>query len=85
MSALNRSFFVDALKQTIGIEMAQQTVDRAVIEAGLAGKTAFDKDEALRICEILMSKGGYVTTIANILSTRIIVSSIKDRRHPTSA
>ena len=62
---------IDAYTQSLGIEGAQKLIQDAIKEAGLPTKSAFSKEEAIKICEVLKTKKGFVGIIALALASRI--------------
>ncbi|MFH1339536.1 MAG: hypothetical protein ABIH40_06815 [Candidatus Omnitrophota bacterium] len=63
--------FYELYIQTMGDEGARKIIKEAIAEAGLASKKEFSKEEALKICEVLKKKSGFIKTLANLFSARI--------------
>ena len=57
--------------QAFGMEGARKLINEAITEAGLLPKKDYAKEEALKICEVLKKKSGFVKTIANLYSVRL--------------
>jgi len=65
--------FYNAYSQSLGIEGSQKVVNEAVAEAGLEIKKEYSREEALKLCEVLKSKSGFVKIIAGFLMARLII------------
>jgi hypothetical protein len=63
--------FQDLYIQTTGEEGARRIIKQAIAEAGLPEKKEYTKEEALKICEALKKKSGFIKTVANLFSARI--------------
>ncbi|OGX26153.1 MAG: hypothetical protein A3J51_03925 [Omnitrophica WOR_2 bacterium RIFCSPHIGHO2_02_FULL_45_21] len=62
--------------QTTGEEGARKITKEAIAEAGLVEKKEYSKEEALKICEALKKKSGFIKTLANLFSVRIRLHGI---------
>lgn len=65
--------FYSAYTQSMGIEGSQKIVKDALSEAGLTVKKEYPRSEALKLCEVLKTKPGFVGIIAGFLAARVIL------------
>lgn len=70
-----RSYFLTAYNQSLGIEGALKLIKDVIAEAGLTEREEYSKEEALKICEMLSKRPGFVKIIACSLSARIYLQS----------
>lgn len=63
--------FQDLYIQTAGVDGAEKIIKQAIAEAGLPEKKEYTKEEALKICEVLKKKSGFIKIVANLFSARI--------------
>ncbi len=66
-------YFIKSYAASAGLGAATELINQAARESGFVGKKVLDKDEALRLCEHLAERSGYIRTIASALKTRIIL------------
>jgi len=57
--------------QGLGLEGAKKIIREAIVESGLKVEEEYTKEEALKICEALKKKGGFIKIIANLFSARL--------------
>ncbi|MFH1289021.1 MAG: hypothetical protein ABII25_10060 [bacterium] len=65
--------FYNSYVQTLGIEGSRKLVDDAVVQAGLFVKKEYRKEEALKVCEVLKQKKGFIKIIAGFMAGRAIL------------
>ncbi len=65
--------FYSAYTQSLGIEGSRKVVNESLAEAGLEVKKEYSREEALKLCEVLKSKPGFVGIIAGFLTARVIL------------
>ena len=70
---ITREEFVKAYTQGIGIDGAQKLISETIRSIGLTEKQDYTKDEAIRICEALKQKDGFIKILACSLLARIYI------------
>lgn len=70
---IERLLFIQAYRDSLGVEGAEKLIQDAIQSVGIPNRTFFDKEEALRICEALTKKPGFVGIIAKLLIARITI------------
>lgn len=65
--------FYDVYIQSAGEEGARRIIEEAIVEAELLLKKEYSKEEALKICEALKKKAGFIKILAGLFSARIIL------------
>jgi len=65
--------FIDSYKESLGMEGAEQLIKQAISKAGIAHKSEFTKEEALKICRELKQHSGFIGIVGGILNSRIII------------
>ncbi|MCX7956339.1 MAG: ATP-binding protein [Endomicrobia bacterium] len=60
---------IDLLAQSIGVEAAEKTIDKAIIQTGLPRKTIYSEEEFQKICDALSKEGGLVSLFAKLITT----------------
>ena len=57
----------------LGVEGAETVVNESIVASGLNMKKEYTVEEALKICEILKGKGGFIKIIARLFTVRVKV------------
>lgn len=65
--------FFDSYKESLGVDGTHELLKKAINQANLFHHDYYTKEEALKLCSILQSYGGFVGIIAGILSSRFII------------
>jgi hypothetical protein len=73
---INLNEFYDPLKECLGVEGAQKIIRDAVQQAGLQMHAEYSKEDALKICEALKTKQGFVQFLAINLRARFAVRDL---------
>jgi hypothetical protein len=64
------SEFRQAFSDSLGIEGAEKLVADAIKDAGLQIANSYSVAEALKICEVLKTRTGFIRIVAGYLSAR---------------
>lgn len=70
---IERNEFITAYSGSMGIEGAEKLINEVTLELNLNYSTSFEKKDAVRICEILKARTGFIGLIGTILLARILV------------
>lgn len=67
------SELIDSYKQSLGDAGAEKLVTEAIKKTSLQERNEYTKEEALLICQELKKSPGFVSIIAGILMSRIML------------
>ncbi len=70
---LTKNELVNAYAQGIGIEGAQKLIKEIIDSLGLPDKSDYTKTEAIKICEALKQKDGFIKILACSLLARVYI------------
>ncbi len=73
---INLNEFYDPLKECLGVEGAQKVIREAIQKAGLQLHAEYSKEDALKICDALKTKQGFVQFLAINLRARFAVRDL---------
>jgi len=68
--------FYEAFNQSLGTEGAKKVVQEAILESGLTLQTSYTIPEALRICDTLRKKPGFIRIVGSCLSARFVLKTV---------
>jgi hypothetical protein len=73
---VNANEFYDAFTQSLGTEGAKKVVQEAILESGLSVRNTYPIPEALKICDTLRKKPGFIRIIGSCLSARFTLKKV---------
>lgn len=65
--------FIDSFKDSLGLDGAKELLQQALLDAGLPYQRDYSKEEALKLCQELKKKAGFIGIVGGILASRIII------------
>lgn len=65
--------FLKAYNQSLGVEGARNLMKEVITQAGLPQRKEYSKEEAIKLCEFLKKKPGFVRIIAFALAGQILI------------
>ena len=77
---INIETLVNLLKESIGVEAAEEIIYEAIKTANLSRKTSYTKKEYNKIYNILEKRGGFIRTVAKIASTAAYLDVVKRKK-----
>lgn len=63
--------FYNAFVSTLGVEGTWNVIKEGIKSAGLEEEKEYSPEDALKICEMLKTKGGFVRIVANLFSMQL--------------
>ncbi|MFN3966537.1 MAG: sensor histidine kinase [Endomicrobiia bacterium] len=69
--SINIQSIIWMLADSIGIEAAENILDKSIREVGFDRKVSYSEEEFLKICENLKKKGGYIKIFATLVASPV--------------
>ena len=65
--------FYNLYSQNLGVEGAEKVINESIVASGLNIKRKYNAEGALKICDVLKEKGGFIKIIARLFSVQVKV------------
>lgn len=73
MNKISHEEFFNSFKDSLGVEGTNTLLAQLLYQLNIQKKEFYSIEEALKICEAMRSKGGFISIVAGILAARFLI------------
>lgn len=73
MNKIAHEEFFSSFKDSLGIEGTHTLMAQMLMQTNIPKQEFYSIEEALRICDAMKTKGGFISIIAGILASRFLL------------